>query len=162
MSIGKRLLWMVLLLTVVAVLWPVPENDTADGVATRPSKVRNRASVLDPSPAQQLRSLTPPSPAREREIVDLFPRQGWTPPAASAAPEKPTAPALPFTYGGRYTEGSNVFVFLNEGAKMHTVRQGDTVNATYRIDNIAPAAITLTYLPLGLQQILQTGSTTLP
>ena len=72
------------------------------------------------------------------------------------------APALPFTYGGRYTEGSNVFVFLNEGAKMHTVRQGDTVNATYRIDNIAPAAITLTYLPLGLQQILQTGSTTLP
>jgi hypothetical protein len=162
MSIGKRLLWMVLLLTVVAALWPVPENDTADGVPTRPSKVRNRASVLDASPTQQLRSLAPPSPAREREIVDLFPRQGWTAPAASAAPEKPMAPALPFTYGGRYTEGSNVFVFLNEGAKMHTVRQGDTVNATYRIDNIAPAAITLTYLPLGLQQILQTGSTTLP
>lgn len=162
MSIGKRLLWMVLLLTVVAALWPVPENDTADGVATRPSKVRNRASVLNASPAQQLRSLTSPGPAREREIVDLFPRQGWTPPAASAAPEKPSAPPLPFTYGGRYTDGNKVFVFLNEGAKMHTVRQGDTVNATYRIEKIAPAAITLTYLPLGLQQTLQTGSTTPP
>jgi hypothetical protein len=156
------MLWMVLLLTVVAALWPVPENDTADGVATRPSTVRKRAFALDASPAQQLRSLTPAGPAREREIVDLFPRQGWTAPAASAAPEKPTAPALPFTYGGRYTEGSKLFVFLNEGAKMHTVRQGDTVNATYRIDKIAPAAITLTYLPLGLQQSLQTGSPTPP
>ena len=70
------------------------------------------------------------------------------------------APALPFSYGGRYTEGNKVFVFLSEGAKMHTVRQGDTVNATYRIEKIDAAAITLTYLPLGQQQTLQTGSAT--
>ena len=41
---------------------------------------------------------------------------------------------------------------------MHTVRQGDTVNGIYRVEQIAPGAITLTYLPLGLQQTLQTGS----
>ena len=160
MSIGKRLLWMVLLLTVVAALWPVPEDDSAGGVATQAPGARKRASLGTPR-IQQLHPLTPPGPAREREITDLFPRQGWTPPAiASAAPEKPTAPPLPFTYAGRYTEGSNIIVYLNEGAKMHKVRLGDTVNATYKIENIAPAAITLTYLPLGLQQTLQTGSAT--
>lgn len=159
MSVGKRLLWFALLLTVVAALWPVPESDNADAPASRPSAVRHRAPAFDSSPAQQLRSLTGTDPVPEREIVDLFPRQGWTAPAAgSAVPDKPTAPALPFTYGGRYTEGSNTFVFLNEGAKMHKVRQGDTVNATYRIETIATGAITLTYLPLGMQQTIQTGT----
>lgn len=162
MSIGKRWLWMILLLTLVAALWPVAQNDSIEGVPTRTSAVRKPAAVHNPSPAQQLRSLSASSPARGRQIEDLFPRQGWTAPAISAAPETPAAPALPFIYGGRYTEGSNLIVFLNEGAKMHTVRLGDTVNATYRIDKITPGAITLTYLPLGLQQTLQTGSTTPP
>lgn len=158
MSIGKRLLWTVLLLTIVAALWPLAENDSADGVAPRPSTGRKPASILDASPARQLRSLTPASPAREGEIVDLFPRQSYAPPAVNVAPQKPAAPALPFTYGGSYTEGSNVLVFLKEGDKIHTVRLGDTVKGNYRIEKIAPDAITLTYLPLGLQQTLQTGS----
>lgn len=157
MSIDKRLLWIALLLTVAAALWPVPENDIADGVSARPSRGRNRSSIVD-VPQQQLRSLTPPAPARERKIVDLFPRQDWTASIADAAAEKPSAPPLPFTYAGRYIEGSNVIVYLNEGATMHKVRQGDTVAATYRIDSIAPAAIKLTYLPLGLRQTLPTGS----
>ena len=160
MSIGKRILWMVLLLTVVAALWPVPEDNTAADVAPRPATGRNRASILANAPAQQIRPLTLPVAVRDTEIVDLFVRQGWIAPAANAAPEKPTAPALPFTYAGRYTEGSSTIVYLNEGVKMHQVREGDTVNATYRIDSITPAAVTLTYLPLGLRQTLQTGSTT--
>ncbi len=162
MSSGKRLLWVVLLLTIVAALWPVPENGSVDAVATRPSAARKLASVRDTSPTRQLGSLTSANPAREREIVDLFPRQSYTPPAANAAPEKPTAPELPFSYGGRYTEGGNVLVFLKGGDKIHTVRLGDIVNASYRVEKIAPEAITLTYLPLGLQQTLQTGSTIRP
>jgi len=162
MSSGRRLLWLVLLLTVVAALWPVAENDTAEGVANRTPVTRNRGAGLDASPAQQLGALRPQGETRDAKIVDLFPSQSWTAPAVAAAPEKPAAPALPFVYGGRYTEGSTVFVFLSEGTKMHTVRLGDTVNSTYRIEKIAPEAITLTYLPLGLQQTLQTGSTTPP
>ena len=162
MSSGRRLLWIVLLLTVVAALWPVAENDSVEGVADRPSIRQNRGASVEPSPAQRLGALRPQGETREQKIIDLFPSQSWTAPAVTAAPEKPAAPALPFVYGGRYTEGSNVFVFLSEGTKMHTVRLGDTVNSTYRIENIAPDAVTLTYLPLGLQQILQTGSTTPP
>jgi len=161
-SVGRRLLWIVLLLTVVAALWPVAENDSVEGVADRPSIGRNRGASLDRSAAPQLRALPPQGETRDAKIVDLFPSQSWTAPAVTAAPEKPAAPALPFVYGGRYTEGSKVFVFLSEGTKMHTVRPGDTVNSTYRIETIAPDAITLTYLPLGLKQTLQTGSTTPP
>lgn len=160
---GKRLLWLALLLTVAAALWPVAQNDPREDTAGRPSAARNQASsTFNAGLPPQLGALTASDPAREAQIGDLFARHSWTALAVSAAPETPTAPALPFTYGGRYTEGDKIFVFLNEGAKMHTVRQGDTVNATYRVENIAPGTITLTYLPLGLQQILQTGSTILP
>ncbi len=162
MSTGRRALWFVLLLTVVAALWPVPENDTVDGVAGRASTLRKRGAALEAPPAPQLRSLTQGRSEGEAEILDLFPRQSFVPPVVSAAPEKPVAPALPFTYGGRYTEGNNTIVFLKEGAKMHTVRLGETVNGTYRIEKIDPDAITLSYLPLGQRQTLQTGSVLRP
>ena len=157
---GRRVLWLVLALTVAAALWPVPENDAVDGAASRTSTPHGAA--LEAPPALQPRSLTQGRSAGEAEIVDLFPRQSFAPPVVSAAPEKPVAPALPFTYGGRYTEGNNTIVFLNEGAKMHTVRLGDTVNGTYRIEKIDPDAITLSYLPLGQRQTLQTGSVLRP
>lgn len=161
MSIGKRLLWIVLLLTVVAAIWPVPENNIADGVADRSSIVRNQASAPGVSRVLSLRALTPQTSTQEREIIDLFPRQGWTETVVDTL-SKPEAPPLPFTYGGRYTEGNKVIVYLNEGANMRAAHQGDTIDATYRIDNITPAEIMLTYLPLNLKQTLHTGSPTPP
>ncbi|MGH8677284.1 MAG: hypothetical protein ACREUQ_02890 [Burkholderiales bacterium] len=151
-----------MLLTVVAALWPLPDRDLSDGVSTGSRALRDRTSVGNPFAAQQIGSLTPPRPAAQGEIVDLFARQSWTPPEAGAAPEKPVAPPLPFAYGGRYTEGGDTVVLLLEGAKMHKARQGDSIDATYRIESIAHASITLTYLPLGQQQVLQTGSPTPP
>jgi hypothetical protein len=159
---GKRALWIVLLLTVAAALWPVPENDTVDGAASRSSAPRKRGPALDAPAALQPRSLTQGRSESGADIVDLFPRQSFAPAVVSAAPEKPVAPALPFTYGGRYTEGNNTIVFLKEGEKMRTVRLGDTVNGTYRIEKIDPDAITLNYLPLGQRQTLQTGSVLRP
>jgi len=161
-SIGRRVLWIVLLLTVAAALWPVPDNDAVDGVASRSTGPRKREAALAAPTALQPRSLTEGRSGGDADIVDLFPRQSFAPPVVSAAPEKPVAPALPFTYGGRYTEGNNTIVFLKEGEKMRTVRLGDTVNGTYRIEKIDPDAITLNYLPLGQRQTLQTGSVLRP
>ena len=160
MSIGKRLLWTVLLLTIVAAMWPLPQDNPAEEASGQPHASRNRNATRDAlPPSLQLGALGATRRSAKSEVVDLFPRQGYTPPVANAAPDKPVAPALPFTYGGSYTEGSTVLVFLKEGDKIHTARLGDKVNAAYRVDKIEPAAITLTYLPLGLQQTLQTGST---
>lgn len=170
MSLGKSLLWMALLATVVAALWPLPEDRTpertTDGAPRQGREARKPATSPGEVATPQLRALSRTNAntnaTGRAEVIDLFPSQDWTAPPPSAAPETPGAPALPFTYGGSYTEGSHVFVFLKEGTKMQTVRQGDTVNATYRVDKISPAEITLTYIPLGIQQTLVTGSTTSP
>ena len=104
MSIGKRILWVGLLLTVAAALWPLPETEVADNVATTPRGTRSRASGSSGAAAPQLGSVIRSRPVSKGEIVDLFPRQGWSVPSpANAAPPTPLAPPLPFTYGGRYT-----------------------------------------------------------
>ena len=156
MSLARReKLWLGLLaLTVLAGLWPQPEGEIADNSRVAPAPGRNAPSR---APAvREFGALSPAATAEQAALVDLFPSQSWTSPP-SAAPAKPSAPPLPFSYGGRYTEGTNVFVFLKEGTLVHTARQGDTVKGSYRIDEIGAAAITLTYLPLGLRQTLPTA-----
>ena len=157
-TLRKRILWLVLLLTVAAAIWPLPNRDSEDPAALGAQTDRSsRRAATSSTAAKRLGPLTPMEQATG-EIGDLFPVQGFKAPQTTAVAEKPTAPPLPFTYGGRYVEGDKVLLILLEGAKTHSVHQGDTVNGTYRVDAIAPAAITLTYLPLGQQQTLQTGS----
>ena len=162
MSLGKGLLWAALLLTIVAALWPLPESDSPEGALTRPENGRKRADAPNELVSPKIQALTKSGQVQQLEIKDLFPRQDWAAPAPSVPAESPVAPTLPFTFGGRYTEGGNTFVFLNEGTKMHMVREGDAIGSAYRIEKITPAAITLIYLPLGSQQTIVTGSTTPP
>lgn len=150
----EKLLLGLLLLTAIAGLWPLPDSEVAETNRDAPTRSRNTPSGAQP--ARAFGALTPSAPGEQTAIADLFPRQSWTPPPV-AVPEKPVAPPLPFSYGGRYTEGSKVFVFLNEGTLVHTARQGDTVKESYRVDEIGDQAITLTYLPLGLKQTLPAG-----
>lgn len=93
-------------------------------------------------------------------IGDLFPQQSWLPPPPLPPPtvqQTPTAPPLPFTFGGRYTEGNNITVFLMERNQMHKVKQGDTINGSYRVEKIEQAFISFTYLPMNTSHILPTG-----
>lgn len=160
----REQLWIgLLLLTILAGLLPTPESDVADS-ADRKTAVRNRKISADAPPARALGALAYLPPTTKQAIVDLFPTHSWTPsPQQSiATQEKPSAPALPFSYGGRYTERDKVYIFLTEGTLVHTVRQGETVNGAYRVEKIDNASITLTYLPLGIEQTLQTGSVAPP
>lgn len=162
MRLGKReRLWIgLLLLTGLAWLWPLPETDIPQGTtAERKSSPRSRNAPASAPSARTLGALNASTPAPKAAVLDLFPRQSWSlPQQPSATAEHPSAPALPFSYGGRYTEGEKIFIFLNEGTQVHTARQGDTVKGSYRIDRIGDEEITLTYLPLGQQQSLPTGS----
>jgi hypothetical protein len=150
-----------LLLTILAGLWPTDENNVPDS-ADRKIMLRDRTISTDARPA--LGALVQSTPTTSEIVADLFPPHSWLPPSPqpSANQGKPSAPALPFSYGGRYTEGEKVHIFLNEGTLVHTVRQGETVNATYRVEKIDNAAITLTYLPLGIEQTLETGRVASP
>jgi hypothetical protein len=73
-------------------------------------------------------------------------------------PPAPTAPPLPFTYLGKYIEDNVQWLILSQGNRVHTVRQGDTIDNQYKIDRIDTANATLLYLPLGIHQTIVTGS----
>lgn len=97
---------------------------------------------------------------------DPFAGKSWyvpppPPPPVKVAvqePPKPTAPPLPFGYMGRMQEeGGAAVVYLTQGARAYTVKQGDTLDGTYRVDEISRTRVTLTYLPLDIKQTLDIG-----
>ncbi len=103
-----------------------------------------------------------------KKTVDLFAVASWQAPAAAlpppvaaqpAPPPPPTAPPLPFTYMGKFTEPSGkVVVYLGQGDKAHTVSVGDTIGGTYRVEAVDGRQLTLTYVPLDIKQTLPTGN----
>ena len=108
------------------------------------------------------------SPNQEAEagILDAFASKSWyvppppppPPPAVKPPPPpKPTAPPLPFTYIGRFDNpGDPTLILLVRDDRLFTVSQGDTIDATYRVDRIDAGSVELTYLPLKQKQVLRT------
>jgi hypothetical protein len=92
----------------------------------------------------------PPAKKRSRAVAG-------TRPAAPAPAPPPTAPPLPFTFMGKLLSGPEAKVFLTLGDRNLVLREGDTVDATYRVEKIAEGAITLVYLPLDERQTIITG-----
>lgn len=72
-------------------------------------------------------------------------------------PPPPQAPPLPFTYMGKLIEEGRIVVFLTQGDRNHIVRQGDTIDGTYRVDAVTEQRLALTYLPLKQKQELALG-----
>ncbi len=157
----KIILGSVLLVSVGAALWLASQEDDEPEVP-RPSRTR-RAQVatkaVSAPPQLQLQSLQ-----RPRQAVgshdDAFAPHSWVPLVAPAAPPPPPAPAapiLPFTYHGQLADGPVITVFLMRGEQTYVVKRGDTLLDTYRVDDVQPSALVLTYLPLNQQQVLPTG-----
>ena len=69
----------------------------------------------------------------------------------------PTAPVFPFQYVGKKLENNIWEVYLSRGDQRFLVREGGTLESTYRIDSITPQRLSVTYLPLGQSQSLSIG-----
>lgn len=92
-------------------------------------------------------------------VTNVFPAQTWQPPPPPPPPPpKPTAPPLPFQYGGKLMQGDEWVVFLFQQKRQHIVRAGDAIDNLYRVEAIMPGRIEFTYLPLKQKQELLTGS----
>lgn len=96
---------------------------------------------------------------------DLFAPKSWAPPPAPAAPPPPSAasavnapPPLPFLYIGRQRTAGVDQVFLAEDDLVHVVQQHSVIRGVYRVEQIAPTSVQLTYLPMNLTQRIPTGS----
>jgi len=165
-----------LALTLVAVRWAdtltdVPEA-SANGVAEPVKRARpvadnttaQHAPALDLKKLQRPRALDPDGdPFGPRSFKPAPPK--ITPQAAQAAlaaaappPPPPQAPPLPFVYMGRLSEDSSSTVFLTLGDRNLVVKPGDTIDNTYKLEEVGDSAIVLTYLPMNQRQTLPIGT----
>jgi hypothetical protein len=100
------------------------------------------------------------------EPGDAFAKRSWyvapppppPPPVVKPPPPPPpSAPPLPFTYLGAQREGGLLMIFLVKGDSVLTVKQGDVLEGTYRVEGIEGTKLGLTYLPLNIRQTLEVG-----
>lgn len=132
---------------------------------------RERPSQLPPEPVARIDTRIVAAPDADLDLSALeraagvelaaasanpFARPAFDapPPAAAAAPEKPAAPPLPFTYLGKVIEDGKLSVFLARGGENLSVSPGDTIGGEYRVDAVTESEIRFTYLPLKTQQSL--------
>jgi hypothetical protein len=98
---------------------------------------------------------------------DPFQAQSWEPPAMviprrNSPPRAPEAPPIPFAYVGKMIEGATTTVFLTKQGDNYMVRAGDTLDGTYRVEEVGDEALVLMYLPLRAKQILPFTATPAP
>ena len=70
----------------------------------------------------------------------------------------PSAPPLPFTYLGRYTDGNDKTVyFVTRDDRVYDVRPGEVIDAIYSVESIENGQLVFLYKPLNTRQALPLG-----
>ena len=135
-----------------------------DAVAPRPkaqASVEGSAGTpLDQTDGSMIMPIRPRSAAGD--IDDAFATRDWRPPPPP--PPKPiaqapvmVAPPLPYTVIGKKLEDGAWQVFLRRDERILVVKTLDTIDDAYRVDEIRPPVMTLTYLPMKQRQTLPIG-----
>lgn len=177
MSIGKKQRWSVLILllglTLSATAWvsqhDEPDTAVAEADAAQPEiDAAQPANIAQPekkaeqtaheSAGLNLEKLQR-APA-EDAATDLFAAKSWyvpPPPPKPMSPPPPSAPLLPFAYMGKLIEDGQTTVFLTKQDRNYVVKTGDTIDGTYKVEEVSARILTLTYLPLNIKQTLMIG-----
>lgn len=90
-------------------------------------------------------------------VPSAAPKSVAPPPPVVLPPVVPVAPPIDFTYLGRYGEADSRIVVLSRGDHVYTVKVGDVIENTYRIEKFTPGMVNFTYLPLNITQSMRTG-----
>jgi len=174
MAIPAKQRWVfyaiVLVLTLTAVRWAGGQDraeprTTVAYQAERPDRpARDAATKAEAVPEVRLDRLE--RRAAASPAGDPFRARSWEPELVAVRrnlpPPPPQAPPLPFTYLGRMIDDEKTTVFLTRQDRNYVVRLGDTLDGTYRVENIAEEGLVLTYLPLGAEQTLPFGAAPVP
>lgn len=95
--------------------------------------------------------------------ANLFPEQTWfiapppPPPPPYVPPPPPQAPALPFSYMGRWQEAGQTTYYLARGMLPVSVRAGQVLDGVWRLEPVTGGLLNFTYLPLNQTRSLRTG-----
>jgi hypothetical protein len=146
----------------VAVATTVPPDATT---TTRTMPARPPQRHLSKDAATKLQLAAAQRTADASNAGALFAPKSWyvAPPPAAAPPPPPpvvpTAPPLPYTFMGSYTEnGQDTVYFLSSGDRVYDVHLGDTIDQIYSVDGLENGALVFTYKPLSTRQLLALGS----
>lgn len=173
-----------LLGTVALVAWLELSGD-ADDAEVVSAVVRPRASAAGeartvPSPGGS----TSASADAERELrIDRVPREAssnaskgddpfarvdWNPPAPkapppaaaaeAAPPPRPVAPPIPYTYFGMSIQDGKTVVFVTRQDRTFVLAAGEVIENRYRVEEIRPTEVVLTYIPLNERQVMTIGT----
>jgi hypothetical protein len=157
------LLALALAATVLAAAWDIEgESGTlsraqAEGPAQPNLRSVGEAGGLPDIDLEKL-ELKPPREA----VRDAFEPRSWAPPAPKPPPPPPPpppqAPPQPYRYMGKMMQDNQIVVFLTRQDRNYAVKRGETLDGTYRVDDITGGVMVLTYLPLKQQQTLPIGA----
>jgi len=118
---------------------------------------------------------TPPARASSTESFQLPERRGLdkargelfgAPPpppqpvatASANAPVVEVAPPMPYRFAGRVRKGGEDEFLLTKGDLVFPVKEGDTIDGTYKVVAVKPDGIELLYLPLGTTERIMVSS----
>ena len=134
------------------------------GVAEPVARARPPApAVIDPAVAI---APTKPLEAASRLALaraNLFPEQTWfiapppPPPPPYVPPPPPQAPALPFSYMGRWQDAGQTTYYLMRGSLPVSVHPGQVLDGEWRLEPVTGSLLNFTYLPLNQTRSLRTG-----
>ncbi len=130
--------------------------DVAEPVMHTP---RPSAPAQDPAPITP-RTSSQDAAARLALGPNLFPEQTWytpPPPLPPPPPPPPQAPALPFSYMGRWQEAGQTTYYLARGTLPVSARAGQVLDGVWRLEPVAGGMLNFTYLPLNQTRSLRTG-----
>jgi hypothetical protein len=172
--------WVTMILVTAALVVMAPSDDTevtkkGKGPAQSSNKATTLTSERDSSRATgrvELELLNQLKGQRQEKgkVSDVFnqtpeyvarpsPKFVAPPPPVDLPPPVviPVAPPIEFVYLGRYGEADTKIVVLSKGDRVYTVKVGDVIENTYRIEKFTPGMVNFTYLPLNITQSLTTG-----
>lgn len=173
MKPGSKWLFVALAVTLAAAYWAPAQQDDQIVPVVKPLK--------DAGPRAQPMAATQRTGKRDEalQVVQLrsrehdeivtgafqVPRAAPAPKARASAPAgavvaeplAPQAPPLAFKVLGRYVDKGDVAVFLQHNDQNLVARAGETLLGQYKVEQIAGSSMTLLYLPLNQQQVLDLG-----
>lgn len=173
MAVPKTTRWILiataLLLTLAAVFWvsnqeesTSAQNELMISAHTKTSSKKHHDSV-ESTKMIQLDKLNRSSLDANADLNDIFKGKSWYVPPPPPKPQPPppppppSAPPLPYTYIGKLIDGGKLSIFLSKQDRNFIIKEGDTLEGTYRVEHITPSNITLTYIPLNIKQNMQIG-----
>jgi hypothetical protein len=152
--------------TLGLVIFDFIRDERATSTATRRAPDMRSADIKRQGPSlsgagtdSDLSALPERSPLGESR-TGLFSSHSWQPPALksaaviAAAPDAPSAPAMPYRFAGTLVQDGKLQVLLAKGDAVIPVQQGETIDGGYRVESIGEDQITLIYLPLGKKEVI--------